>query len=131
MKHNGKSIFANWQVKIICFVVALFIYIIVAYGIQTRRTITLPLEVVMPEGYKAVSVVPESADLVISGSENVIYLFDAQEFRLKADFSNVSNEGVASVPVTFEADELASHIDLTAMTIYTNPSFIKVYFEKK
>lgn len=130
MKHSSKSVFSNWQVKILCFIAAVFVYVVVAFGIQERRTVTLPLKVIMPEGFVPTSVVPSEADIIISGSEEVIYMIEISNYSLSVDFSRVNSEGVASAPIDINNGDLDSYVNLSGVNVYTNPSYVKIYFEK-
>ena len=123
-----QKLFYNWQAKIISFLLAVFVYFILLFSIQNSRTITLPVEVVMPEGYVATSNVPSSIDLVIQGTEDQIYLIDVSKISLKVDFSMVDREGISYATVQIDINELASYIDTSAVSIYTKPSQVRVYF---
>ena len=120
----------NWQAKIISFLLAVFVYFILLFSIQNSRTITLPVEVVMPHNYVATSNVPNSIDLVIQGTEDQIYLIDVSKISLKVDFSKVDREGVSYATVQIDINDLASYVDTSAVSIYTKPSQVKVYFSK-
>ena len=123
-----QKLFYNWQAKIISFLLAVFVYFILLFSIQNSRTITLPVEVVMPNGYVATSNVPNSIDLVIQGTEDQIYLIDVSKISLKVDFSMVDREGISYATVQIDINELASYIDTSAVSIYTKPSQVRVYF---
>ncbi|MBP5551891.1 MAG: hypothetical protein J6X41_00745 [Spirochaetales bacterium] len=123
-----QKLFYNWQAKIISFLLAVFVYFILMFSIQNSRTIALPVEVVMPEGYVATSNVPSSIDLVIQGTEDQIYLIDVSKIMLKVDFSMVDREGISYATVQIDINELASYIDTSAVSIYTKPSQVRVYF---
>ena len=120
----------NWQAKILSFLLAVFVYFILLFSIQNSRTITLPVEVVMPHNYVATSNVPNSIDLVIQGTEDQIYLIDVSKISLKVDFSKVDREGVSYATVQIDINDLASYVDTSAVSIYTKPSQVKVYFSK-
>ena len=123
-----QKLFYNWQAKIISFLLAVFVYFILLFSIQNSRTITLPVEVVMPEGYVATSNVPTSIDLVIQGTEDQIYLVDVSKITLKVDFSTVNREGVSYATVDSNMNDLSSYVDTSAISIYTKPSQVRVYF---
>lgn len=132
MKQNKDSgILSHWQVKICCFLLAILTFFIFFYSGQTKRTITLPLEVKLPENYVAISNIPQSVDLVIRGQESKIYMIDASCFSLSADFSKVSTTGVSSVYVNIDSHLLPEYADLTDISIYTDPSWVRIYFEEK
>lgn len=123
-----QKVFYNWQIKIICFLLAVLVYFVLVYSIQSSRVITLPLEVTLPEDYVAQSNIPTSVDLVIQGTEDRIYMIDVSRFSVNADFSTVNREGVNYAVVDIETGELEKYIDLSEISIYTRPSQVKVYF---
>ena len=123
-----QKLFYNWQAKIISFLLAVFVYFILLFSIQNSRTITLPVEVIMPKDYVATSNVPSSIDLVIQGTEDQIYLVDVSKITLKVDFSMVNREGVSYATVEIDMNDLSSYVDTSAISIYTKPSQVRVYF---
>ena len=103
MKNKAlSSILQNWIPKIFSLLIALFIVITIRFMNVNDRVVTLPLEVILPENYKAVSLVPDTVDAVITGSDSIIYLVDPSAIKATADFSAVSVSGIAKVPVSLE-----------------------------
>ena len=118
----------NWQVKIICLLLAVLVYFVLLFSIQSSRSMTLPLTVTLPKDYKAESTIPKSVELVIQGTEDQIFMIDPSMISVSADFSTVNREGVSYAVVEIDAGDLASYIDTTALSIFTRPSQVKVYF---
>ena len=132
MSAKRHNFFANWQAKIICFLLALATVFVVTYGLQQKREVKLPLEVNLPaNGYKAVSLIPTEVTLVIQGTEDKIYMVNADNFSLSADFTNVSHEGVCSVPVNIQFNGSSDALDFSQITLYTDPATVRIYFEKQ
>lgn len=128
---NRRGIFANWQVKLICFLLAVATIYIISFSVQQKRRISLPLTVILPEdGYKAVSIIPDEVTLVVQGTEDRIYMLNAQRFKVSADFSGANREGVMSVPVEIGYDAPPDAIDFSEVTLYTEPASVRIYFEK-
>ena len=123
-----QKVFYNWQIKIICFLLAVLIYFVLFYSIESSRTMTLPLAVTLPEEYNAESIVPSTVELVIQGTEDQIYLVDVSKISLKVDFSMVDREGVSYATVDIDMQDLSSYVDTSAISIYTKPSQVRVYF---
>lgn len=122
--------FSDWQVKFICLILAVLVYFCFSFGMPSERKVTMPLSVILPEDLKVTSIIPESVDVVVRGNESQIYMVDVSRIKLYADFSNVSNEGVASAPVVIDYSALLDYISIADLTIYTEPSLVKLYFEK-
>lgn len=133
MKQNKffNHIRKNWISKVLALICALFLYVFLQFNTLETRVITIPIDILYPTQYEAVSIVPTSVDISITGSEKIIYLIPAESIIAKADFSNVENEGVTQVPVelTFDAppDEI---LDLSTIGLKSNPSDIRIYFKE-
>ena len=91
---------------------------------------TLPLKVTLPDGYKAESTIPKSVELVIQGTEDQIFMIDPAKISVSADFTTVNREGVNYAVVEIDTGDLTSYIDTTALSIFTRPSQVKIYFSK-
>ena len=120
----------NWQVKIICLLLAVLVYFVLLFSIQSSRSMTLPLKVTLPDGYKAESTIPKSVELVIQGTEDQIFMIDPAKISVSADFTTVNREGVNYAVVEIDTGVLTSYIDTTALSIFTRPSQVKIYFSK-
>lgn len=120
----------NWQVKIICLLLAVLVYCVLLFSIQSSRSMTLPLKVTLPDGYKAESTIPKSVELVIQGTEDQIFMIDPAKISVSADFTTVNREGVNYAVVEIDTGDLTSYIDTTALSIFTRPSQVKIYFSK-
>ncbi len=118
----------NWIPKIFSFLIALFIVLSVRFMNVNDRVVTLPLDVVLPENYQAVSLVPETIDVVITGPDSIIYLVDPAEIEAKADFSSVSGPGIERVPVMLEyRDDIYTR---DGLVVSASPSSVRILFEE-
>lgn len=131
MKHkkNSNGIFYNWQIKCLCLLFAVLVYFTLSYSMSGERSVTLPLKVELPKDLSVTSLIPETADVVIRGDERQIYMVDLNRVTLSADFSGVTDTGIAAVPVKIDYSDLLDYIDITDVTLYTRPSVVKLYFE--
>jgi len=129
MKKKLTGFFADFHIKLLCFLFALGTVFLISYGVQSKRVITLPLEVVLPTGYKAVSYIPDRADVIVQGTEDRIYMVNAEKFSVKADFTAVNKTGVSAVPVIISYDGSEDSLNFSEITVYSTPSTVKVYFE--
>lgn len=130
MKTSSKfsSIVGNWVVKVLSFLSALLIVLAIRFWSVNGRTVTIPLEVKLPETYKAVSLVPSTVDIVITGSNKIIYLVDPVLIHATADFSNVDDEGISRVRV-----ELSYNDDIytkNSLTLSAKPESVRILFKK-
>jgi len=132
MKHkkNQNNLFANWRAMTLCLFLAVLVYLAFAYGMPAERRVSMPLNVLLPENLKVTSLIPTSADIVVTGNEKQIYMLDLSRIKLYADFSEIQNVGVASVAVTIDYTDLVDYINMMDLTIEADPSIIKLFFEK-
>ena len=123
------TILTNWIPKVFSFLIALFIVLAVRFMNVNDRVVTLPLEVTLPESYSAVSLVPDTVDVVITGSDSIIYLVEPETIKAYADFSSVSGSGITRVPVTLEyAGDIFT---ADGLTVSARPSSVRILFEEK
>ncbi|MBO8436514.1 MAG: hypothetical protein IAA97_06005 [Spirochaetes bacterium] len=123
------SALQNWIPKIFSFLIALFIVLSIRFMNVNDRVVTLPLEVILPEDFNAVSLVPETVDVVITGSDSIIYLVDPSGITAKADFSSVSAPGIERVPVMLEyRDDIYTR---DGLVVSASPSSVRILFEGK
>jgi YbbR domain-containing protein len=133
MRRNktNRRLFYNWQIKILCFLFAGFLYFFFGLTVQETRTVDLPLTVIMPEEYKADSIVPDTVTLTIKGKENQVYMINVENLKISVDFSKVEKEGVAVAPVVIDVGGEESVLDLSTVSLSTDPSQVKIYFSVK
>ena len=125
------AVFGNWIVKIISFICALAIVISIRFLNATDRTVTIPITVTFaPDSpYEAVSLVPDSIDVVITGADSVIYLVDPSLITASVDFSDVASSGIArrSVYLEYDRDIFSS----SGLSISSSPMTVRILFEEK
>ena len=129
MKNKAlSSILQNWIPKIFSLLIALFIVITIRFMNVNDRVVTLPLTVILPEDYTAVSLVPDTVDAVITGPDSIIYLIDPSMIAATADFSSVSGEGIVRVPVMLEyRDDIYTR---DGLVVSARPSSVRILFEE-
>ncbi len=125
------ALFGNWPLKMISFVVALAIVVAIRFLNATDRTVTIPLTVVLDEesAYGAVSLVPSSIDVVITGDDSIIYLVDPSLIKASVDFSDVSGEGIARRPVSLEYDR--DIFNRNGLSVASSPLTVRILFKSK
>ena len=131
MKTSNKfsSVFGNWIVKVLSFLTAELIVLAIRFWSVNGRTVTIPLEVKLPESYTALSLDPSTVDIVITGSNKIIYLIDPVQIKATADFSDVDSEGISRVRV-----ELSYNDDIytkNSLTLSAKPESVRILFQKQ
>lgn len=133
MKTQSKiasSLFSNWVPKVFSFCIAVFIVLSVRFMNIGDRVITIPLEVTLPSSSLIVpeSLVPETVDIVITGSDSIIYLVEPSLVKARADFSIVTGPGIARVPVVLDYNQDIYTKD--GLTISSKPSSVRILFKE-
>ncbi len=130
MKNKAlSSVLQNWIPKIFSFLIALFIVLAVRFMNVNDRVVTLPLHVILPDSYNAVSLVPETIDAVITGPDSIIYLVDPSAITATADFSSVDAPGIVRVPVSLDYRDDVYTRD--GLVVSSRPSTVRILFEEK
>lgn len=135
MKQNNKlaaSLTNNLAPKVFSLIAAAFIVITLRFVNSTERTVTIPLNVYLPDGYEAVaqSLVPTTIDVTITGDDKDIYLIEPSQITAYADFTDVNTTGIAYRPVCLiyqEENTFRSEV----LTVTPHPSYHKILFEAK
>ena len=109
------------------FLVAIALYIIITLSLLGSISVEIPLSVIHPKGYEALSIVDEKIELTIRAQQKYVALINPHAINAVADFSFVNSDGVASARVILEFDESLFDIDFS---LFTNPEFIRVFYEK-
>ena len=122
------TILQNWIPKIFSLLIALFIVLAVRFMNVNDRVVTLPLHVLLPEGYEAASLVPDTVEAVITGPDSIIYLVEPETIKASADFSSVSGPGITRVPVTL--DYAGDIFTADGLTVSARPSSVRILFEE-
>ena len=122
-----RTILENWPIKVFSFLLAVSVFIVINYVTLNTRIAEIPLQVRIPEGYEATSNILESVTLRIQADERYIGMIDPTAIEAIADFSSVSEDGVASVPVLLKADP--SYMDVE-VAFTTTPDIVRVFFQK-
>ena len=125
MKQNIK-IFSSWGPKIFSFLLAIGVVLVVEFSNISNRVVTIPLDVSLPDNLVAESLVPETVEIVISGSEDVIYLVDPSLVKAYADFSFVNNSGIARVPVVLDFNQ--DVFRQSSISVKAQPSSVRILF---
>jgi YbbR domain-containing protein len=129
MKLNNlwRTILEDWPIKVISLLLATSLYLVINYATLDNRRVEIPLQVKIPVGYEATSTIPDSVMLHIKAEERFIGMINSSAITAVADFSTITSEGVATVPILIHAE--ASFIDIQ-VSLSTDPETIKVFFRK-
>ena len=127
-KHLQNMLY-HWPAKMLSLVFAVFIYLFIQYSTIGSRVVTIPLDVHLPSGYEAMSLVPDSVVVEIRGDDDIIYLIDPNSIMASIDFSFVQSEGISSAPVELLYEE--NIFESGGVAVSPNPSQHRILFNKR
>ncbi len=127
-KHLQNMLY-HWPAKVISLIFAVFIYLFIQYSTTGARVVTILLDVQLPSGYEAMSLVPESVEVAIRGNEDVIYLIDPNSIMASINFTFVQSEGISSAPVMLMYEE--NVFESGGVSVSPNPSQYRILFNRE
>ncbi len=74
MKMNdiSRTVLNNWPIKVFSLILALCIYTIIHFTFIAERELEIPLDLILPAGYTAVSTVPDTVLVTLKGDDRDI-----------------------------------------------------------
>ncbi|MFA6855668.1 MAG: CdaR family protein [Treponema sp.] len=124
-----EKIAENWPAKVICFVMALFLYIFHHVSILDRKTFTVPLSVVADGGMYPMTDCPDYVRVTVrSTTENIAEALQA-DITASLDLTTYDEEGVYSVPVSVHLAPKLLLMDPFEVTV--KPENVTIRMEEK
>lgn len=124
-----QSVLFQWQVKLVCILLALSFYFLISFSAYTDRQAVIPLEVILPVDYDAESLVPNSITININGSDKIIYLINPALISASVDFSDVDKVGITRRTVVLSYDDKV--FNKGEITVSSMPETIRIAFKDK
>ena len=102
----------EWPAKVICLVIAIFIYIFHQASLVEKKIFVVPLKIqnegiVMPVGD-----VPSSVSVVVKAGENEIMSIQKNDITATINLNNIVKKGTYTVPVKIEISEKLLQFDI-------------------
>ncbi|MDD3903816.1 MAG: CdaR family protein [Sphaerochaeta sp.] len=126
LNKHVQNIVYNWPPKVLSLVFALCVYLFIQYTTIGARVVTIPLEVMLPSGYEAESLVPSSVEVHIQGNDDLIYLINPNSIEASIDFSFVQQEGIATAPVLLSYEQ--NMFESGGIALSANPTQFRILF---
>lgn len=122
-------VFKNWHIKLLSLLLAVVVYVVCFYALDSGRKVEIPLRVVESKDYMAISNIPESVTLNITGNAEAVYLVDPDKVSAVLDLSSINSDGIHTLPVSLSYDDGIMKKDIISITV--NPLTVRAKFEKK
>lgn len=132
MKKNNKLslVVSNVTPKVFFLLAAIIIFLVVQYFQMVDRRVVIPLQVKLPESSVVVpeSLVPKSIEIVISGTDKLVYLVEPDKIVAIADFTDITEVGIARVPVTLLYDQ--DVFDSAELVVTATKPIVRILFKE-
>ena len=131
MKANqlAEKIFKNWPVKLICFVLAILLYIFHRSAMVEKRSFVLPLEVVQDGIVMPVGNYPKNVTVIVRANTEEITSVHASQITAYVNINNISKSGEYTLPVNVSVTDELMRYD--PFEIKVKPETIKLDVERK
>lgn len=129
MKANSllKKIVEDWPYKILCFVIALFLYLFYQMSLVESQTIVVPLKLKQEGGVELVSSIQQSVRVSVRSKDSTAV--HPEDFSAVLDLDYLTESGTFNVPVTFTVSD---HLIATdPVEIKIKPESVNVHVERK
>ncbi|MFC2386396.1 YbbR-like domain-containing protein [Treponema socranskii] len=129
IKRLFEKIMENWPAKVICFGIALVLYLVHITSLLDRKTYTVPLKIVADGGMYPMSDYPEYVRITVrSTAENIAETLQS-DFTATIDLTKYEKEGSFSIPVSVHLSPKLLLMD--PFEIKLNPESVSMRLEEK
>lgn len=125
-----EKLLTNWPVKLICLVVAIFIYIFHQTSLVERKNFVVPLEVIEDGQVMNVDSIPNSITLSVRALSDDMSDIHTEDFSAKLDLSTIAESGEFDVPIQVTISDSLKKLESLEIRIRPS-STIKVKVEEK
>lgn len=124
-----EKIAENWPAKVVCFVMALLLYILHQVSQLDRKTFTVPLNVVAEGGMYPMSQCPDYVKVTVRSTAGNIAEAIQSDISANLDLTTYDVEGAYAVPVTVKLSPKLILMDPFEVTV--KPESVNVKIEEK
>ena len=119
----------NWHIKAICFVIAIFLYVIYQNQSVDRRVFSIPLSVESKNGFVAVEPHPRTVAVSVRGKAEELAQVRESDLKAYLELNYVAKDGSYDFPVLITLSESASV--LNPLEIKVTPERVRLRVEEE
>lgn len=123
------SLQKNWPAKVICFAIAIFLYLFYQASLIDKKTFVIPLEIKEQGIVIHVGNVPTSVVVSVRANENDIKAIFASDMSASIDLNNYTKSGVYRIPINVSISDKLKALD--PLEVKLKEETLKVTVEKK
>lgn len=132
MKKSNKmtSLISHVTPKVFSLLAAIVVFLVIEYFQMIDRKVVIPLRVELPSENQLVaqSLIPDRVEVVISGSDKLVYLVEPDKIIAVADFSHITEPGIARVPVILNYDQ--DVFDSAELVVTATRPVVRILFKE-
>ena len=110
-KHLLDEILDKWPAKVICLIVAIFLYFFHQASIIESKTLVVPLKILENGVVMQVGSAPKSVSVVVRGSAEDIKLVDPSEITAYVSVDDITQKGQYTLPVQLSLSDALLVLD--------------------
>lgn len=119
----------KWPTKIICLIIAIFLYIFHQTSMTDKRNIAVPLKISENGLVMRVGAVPSSVAVVVRGNDSDIKTITSSDFEATVNLDNLTEKGEYKIPVKINLSNKLLEFD--ALEVKLKDSFVDVAVDLK
>ena len=123
------SLQKNWPAKVICFAIAIFLYLFYQASLIDKKTFVIPLDIKEQGIVVHVGSVPSSVVVSVRASENDIKAIFASDMSASIDLNNITKSGNYRIPINVEISDKLKSLD--PLEVKLKEETLKISVEKK
>ncbi len=119
----------KWPQKIICLMLAIFLYVFHQVSLIEKKVFVLPLTVIENGNVMQIGDCPSNVSVVVRANNDVINSIHVQDLKASINLNNIAHAGTVKVPVTIELNENLLVYD--PLEVKVKPEYITLEVDKK
>jgi YbbR domain-containing protein len=119
----------NWHIKAICFVIALFLYVIYQNQSVDSKVFSVPLTVESKNGFVSIAPHPRTVAVSVRGKNEELAQVRESDLKAYLDLSYVSKDGTYDFPVLITLSDSASI--LNPLELKVTPEVVRLRVEEE
>lgn len=123
------SFLHNWPVKVICFTIAVFLYLFYQASLIDKKTFVIPLEVQENGIVVHIGTIPTSVVVSVRANENDVKAIFASDMKATINLDNIVESGVYKIPIHVEISDKLKALD--PLEVKLKEERLKIEVEKK
>ena len=124
-----EKILNKWPAKIICFLLAIFLYVFHQVSLVEKKSFVVPLNVIENGMVSHVSQIPSTVSVVVKANSNAVNTITPSDITATLDLDDITDVGKYELPVNIKISDRLMEFD--PLEIRVSPEHISTKIEIK